>query len=298
MKEIKFIKDLEKMIPCKKGIIKGIGDDTAVLPFTKDKYLLYASDMIVEDVHFKADDAPEKIGWKAVAVNISDIAAMAGVPKYVTVSAGLTKNKSLSYRKRIFNGIKKICDKFNVTIVGGDTCASEKMVIDVSIIGEVDKKKVVYRSGAKLGDIVFITGVLGYGKEKHLSFIPKLKESQVLSSKFKINSMMDISDGLYMDMTRLCAASKKGCLLYKDKIPVSRKPNSFDDACSYGEDFELLFTVGKIEAGKIEKYLSENNKIKVYNIGEILEEKHGLWMVERSGKKTKIKPKGYEHIKR
>ena len=107
MKELEFIKDLEKKIPLKKGVIKGIGDDTAVLPFSKDKHLLYASDMIVEDVHFKKTDAPEKIGYKAVAVNISDIAAMGGIPKYITVSAGMPKNISIVYRKRIFKGIKK-----------------------------------------------------------------------------------------------------------------------------------------------------------------------------------------------
>ena len=184
-----------------------------------------------------------------------------------------------------------------MSIVGGDTCASEKLVLDVSIIGEVDKKKVVYRNGAKTGDRIFVTGVLGEGRKKHLSFTPRLKESQILVSRFKINAMMDISDGLYMDMHRLCVASKKGCLLYKKKIPVSKKAISFDDACTYGEDFELLFTVRKSEAEKLEKYVARNKNVKLYNIGEIVVKKKGFYMKDNKEKLIKIKPEGYSHIK-
>jgi thiamine-monophosphate kinase len=296
MNEIKFLKALEKNIPTKKDVIKGIGDDTAVLPFSKDKYLLYASDMIVEGVHFKKDDAPQNIGYKAVAVNISDIAAMAGTPKYITVSAGIPKSRSSSYRNAIFKGIKKVCKSFNVQIVGGDTCASEKLVLDVSIIGEVKKNQVVYRSGAKVGDQIYVTGVLGDAQEKQFSFIPRVKLVQLLSKTVNINAMMDISDGLFMDIHRLCSASKKGCQLYREKIPVSKKARSFKDACTYGEDFEILFTLSSKEAKSLEKYILKNKKIKVYNIGEITNAQKGVCLIDKAGKSKKIKPIGYEHF--
>jgi thiamine-monophosphate kinase len=168
--------------------------------------------------------------------------------------------------------------------------------LDVSIIGEVKKDKVIYRSGAKVGDNIFVTGILGEGREKQFNFVPRVKEIELLSKKFKLNSMMDISDGLFMDIHRLCSASNKGCQLYQEKIPISKKARSFLDACSYGEDFEILFTLSVKESGKLEKFLLKNKKIKVYNIGRITSSQKGVYLIDSMNRSNKIKPLGYDHF--
>ena len=293
MQELKFIDSLQKRIKTSKDVFKGIGDDAAVINFTKDKYLLFASDMVVEGVHFKKGENPLNIGYKVAAVNISDIAAMGGIPKYITVSAALPRNRTISYRNDIIKGIEKAAKMFGVSIVGGDTVASKLVTIDIAIIGEVKKKHLLLRSGAKKGDQIFVTGKLGQGKKKHLSFIPKVKESQVLVKNFKINSMMDISDGLFMDLYRLTKASNVGAHLYQKDIPMSKYS---EQALSYGEDFGLLFTAGKKESEKINKYCSKNKGFKAYNIGEIVDPKIGIKMILSNNKIKNIKPKGYSHF--
>ena len=296
MNELKFIEYLRKNIKTKADVVVGIGDDTAVIRYTKNKYLLFASDMIIEGVHFTKGTNPYAIGWKAAAVNISDIAAMGGVPKYIVISVGVPKKNRERTLLGITKGAKDICKRFGVSIVGGDTNSSNKtIVVDVAIIGYVSKKHLLTRSGARVSDLVFVTGSLGEGKFKHLDFIPRIRESQVLVNNFKINSMIDISDGLFIDLTRVCTSSGVGACIYKSQIPVSPKAPDFRTAVGYGEDFELVFTLSTKQARRLLIYsVKEGFAVKL--IGKIGHKKNGIKMISEQGSVEKIKPLGYTHF--
>lgn len=297
MDELKCINYLSNTIKTSKDVVKGIGDDAAVIKYTRDKYLLFASDMLVQGVHFTKGTDPFAIGWKAVAVNISDIAAMGGVAKYVVISVGVPKKTDPKYLKRILEGAKKICKKFGVSIVGGDTNASRVIVIDVSIIGEVEKRNITRRDTARVSDLIFITGCLGEGKTKHLKFVPRLEEARILVKKFKIHSMIDISDGLFIDLTRLCQASKVGAVLYKSLIPISQdKTADVRRKLEYGEDFELLFTLSISEARRLIKYVGRKGYPQIALVGEIVSKNKGLNFIVDATKVEKIKPRGYMHF--
>ncbi len=304
MNELKFINYLKKNIKHSKDVICGIGDDAAVIKYTGNKYLLFASDMLIEGVHFSKDANPKDIGWKAVAVNISDIAAMGGTPKYVLMSVGVPEADCSKILKSILSGAETICKKYDITIVGGDTNKGQNLVIDTAIIGEVEKKSLALRSGAKIGDLIFVTGTLGEGRLKHLRFTPRIKEARTLTRLFKINSMIDISDGLFLDLYRLAEASNVGAFIYKSLIPLSvenrdcprRGLSLFSKAINYGEDFELLFTLSINEARKLMRYVGRYEYPDVTLIGEVASRNRGLNFVGDEGRISRIQPKGYVHF--
>ena len=221
--EIKLTKRLSKNFHLDETVIKGPGDDAAVLAWTKDKHLLFTCDMTIENVHFDLKRAtPFQIGWKALGRNISDIGAMGGVPKYAVVSLGISSALDISVADGICKGIKSLADKFGVNIVGGDIAKSDKIIIDISLIGQVEKKKLALRSGAGVGDFIFVTGTLGGSiKRKHLNFMPRVSAARQILSGFKINSMIDISDGLVLDLNRILTASNVGSYIYESALPLS-----------------------------------------------------------------------------
>ena len=233
--EIGLIERLAKGIRLDKSVVKGAGDDTAVIKWTKDKYLLFTCDMLIEDVHFKLNRAaPFEIGWKALGRNISDIAAMGGLPRYALVSIGINAGLPVSFADGIYKGIRALADRFKINIVGGDTAASFKLVIDISMIGEVERSKLATRSGAKKGDAILLTGAVGGSiKERHLNFMPRLKEARMLVGNFKINSMIDVSDGLALDLWRILDASRVGARIYQDAIPLSKDADSFESEIAF-----------------------------------------------------------------
>ena len=296
--EIGLIKRIARNLRYDKSVIKGIGDDTAVIKWTRDKYLLFTCDMLVEDVHFRRMKAtPYQIGWKALGRNLSDVAAMGGVGRYAVVSVGLDPYASVSLADGIWKGLNAIAKRFGVSIVGGDTVRSRKLIIDVSLIGEVRKKYLVLRSGAKPGDAIFVTGSLGGSiKRKHLSFTPRIKEAGYLVRNFKINSMIDISDGLALDLWRILNASKAGARIHERLIPVSKKADSFDRAITDGEDFELLFTLSAKEAKRFFKTALAKMDTRVTLIGEITGKKDGCILVRKNGKREQVGAKGYLHF--
>lgn len=296
--EIGLIKTLARMTKCDASVVRGIGDDTAVMRWHKDKYLLFTCDMLVEDVHFSIPGAaPEEIGYKALARNISDIAAMGGLPRYALVSAALPPELPASFAQRLYHGIVACGRRFGVNIVGGDTCRSDKLVLDVSMIGEVERKKLVLRSGARPGDIILVTGRIGGSiKGKHLRFIPRLAEARKLVSNFKINSMIDISDGLILDLWRILEASGAGARIYKKAVPLSKDADSFDKAIYDGEDFELLFTMKRLEAERLLKKASAGMKTPVAMIGEVTDKKQGYILVRTDGTRERLKPRGFLHF--
>jgi thiamine-monophosphate kinase len=254
--------------------------------------------MLVEGVHFKRKDAAAfGIGWKALARNISDIAAMGGLPRHAVISVGLDPDLPVKFFDLLFNGMNSAAKKFKVNIVGGDVSRSGKIVIDVSLLGEVERSNLVTRSGAKIGDLILVTGCLGGSiKGRHLDFIPRVEEARRLVRNFKINSMIDISDGLILDLGRILRASKAGAKLYQNAIPVSKDADSFEDAVSGGEDFELLFTMGLKEARRFFKTELRKMKTPVTLIGEIVDKKEGYKIVRDGGKIESLRRGGYLHF--
>lgn len=296
--EIRLIEQLAKDFRLDRSVVKGSGDDTAVIRWTKDRYLLFTSDMLIEDVHFKLNRAkPFEIGWKALACNISDIAAMGGVPRYALVSIGIDPRLPVSFLDGLYRGLKTLADRFDINIVGGDTNRSRKIVIDVSLIGAVEKEHLTTRSGAREGNVILVTGALGGSiKRKHLNFIPRLDEARALVKSFKINSMIDISDGLVLDLWRLLDANKVGARIYENAIPVSKDAASVKNALYDGEDFELLFTMSIKEAKRFFKTLLAKMETPVTLIGEVLNKRYGYKLIDRYGKEKKLEAKGYLHF--
>ncbi len=294
MKELALIADIQKRAgKMSKGVKLGIGDDCAVLDHDKTSYLLWAADMLIDGTHFRVGKDPyNKIGRKAVAVNISDIAAMGGLPKYIIVSIGVPKNMNLAAIRAIYSGIFGICKEYGIKVVGGDTNRSGKLVIDVSVLGRVGKKLLVTRSGAKEKELILITGPVRNGKKEHLTFDQRLQESKFLTGRYKVTSMIDTSDGIAMDIGRICRESNTGCRLYAAAMPLS-KGLTLEDALYYGESFELLFTMRDNEAHRLLRGMNASG----YSvIGEITHKRKGLRLIDRAGRSSVLSTEGYRHL--
>ena len=278
------------------SVIKGIGDDAAVIKFSRDKYLLLTCDMLVEDVHFTLKNAtPYQIGRKALACSISDIASMGGTPKEALVSLGMPPGVSLKFSDRLFDGLNKLALEFKISLVGGDLTRSKKLVINVCLTGLVKKKNLLLRSGARPNDAILVTGALGGAASgRHLRFRPRLKEARFLVNKFKINSMIDISDGLVQDLGQITRESNLGALIYQRDIPVSAR-SSFKSALGDGEDFELLFTMPKNEARRLLKSYPRIYATPVKMIGQITRRKK-IFLIDRNGNQRKLDLKGWRHF--
>ncbi len=291
--ELALIDWMRKSAVCSTRVKQGIGDDTAVLPLNATQDLLLTTDMSVEGVHFFKQTRSELIGRKALARNLSDIAAMGGRPMYAVVSLGLTKNTSTLYVKKIYQGINRLAKEFNVSIVGGDTVKSAQVVINIALLGTVAKNKAVLRKGAKPGDQIFVTGALGGSlkSQRHLTFTPRVREAQYLVKNFNPTAMIDISDGLAGDLGHILGESRVGAILVEDRIPLNRgsdlKAGLYD-----GEDFELLFTLSPKEAQKLLKLKKKN----FYHIGEIVSDKQKLYMRRKNGEVYLMNPKGFVHF--
>ncbi len=268
--EFGLIARLAKILPNNPKGVLGIGDDAAVLPYTKSKHLLFTTDMMAEGVHFTKHMRAENVGHKALACNISDIAAMGGLPTYAVVSLGLPKNTDVRFVEGIYKGIAKVAKQYRVSIVGGDSIKSDKVIINIALLGEVDKKHVVLRSGARPQDWIFVTGALGGSLKsgRHLTFEPQVEKAQFLVKQYKPSSMMDISDGLAGDLNHILAESKVGATLWPDAIP-KHQGVSYAQALSDGEDYELLFTLNPKHAVKLMQWQFHKKLFHFYPIGEI-----------------------------
>jgi len=274
--------------------VKGIGDDAAVIDMG-DKYQLVSTDLLVEGVHFDLAYMPLKhLGYKAVAINVSDICAMNGDAKQITLGLALSNRYTVEALEELYDGIKLACEHYGVDLVGGDTTSSTSgLMISVTVLGEVDKNKITYRSGAKVNDLVVCTGDLGaaylglqiLNREKEMfkenpTIQPDLtgndyvlrrqlkpeaatKYTQILKELDIVpTSMIDISDGLSSEALHLSKSSEVGITLHEDKIPVDytamNLANEFNMnpifcALSGGEDYELLFTIGQEHYEKLKK---------------------------------------------
>jgi thiamine-monophosphate kinase len=234
----------------------GPGDDAAVLRVGHD--LLATTDMLVEGVHFTFDEAsPYAVGRKAMNVNLSDVAAMAGKPQFALVAVALPPGTATTVGREIFRGMQEAAARFGVVIVGGDTNRSPTgVVVSATVLGAPTGRGPALRSGAKPGDALCVTGTLGYSRRgKHLDFTPRVVEAQRLHARFSISAMMDLSDGLGGDLFHLLSESQVGAVVDAEALPISagfaddRSPlaHALDD----GEDFELLFTLPADEAHRL-----------------------------------------------
>jgi thiamine-monophosphate kinase len=285
MNEFELICRLTRDLPTNESVVVGAGDDCAVLDVgAKTELLLFKTDAVVEGIHFTNETAPEKIGRKALARCLSDIAAMAGTPTAALITIGLPRAFDVARVEGIYSGLNALAQQHGVAIVGGETTTNpEHMLISISLIGFVPRGKVLLRAGAKAGDAIFVTGELGGALAgKHLDFEPRLAEARWLADNFSVHALMDVSDGLAGDLRHILKASGVGAELLKRAVPVSRaakgsakrgdaaKP-AFVAALTDGEDFELLFTVASKNAVPLlDAWKKEFPKLRLSCIGKIV----------------------------
>jgi thiamine-monophosphate kinase len=311
MYETEFVSYLEKAFPFSHG--RGIGDDASVVR-CGDTFQLISKDLLIENIHFKTDYFTlEELARKSLAVNLSDIAAMGGQPRYFYLGLGFPRQWNKERCLDFFEGLAKGCQQWQIELAGGDFSASDLMVISITVVGET--RRPIYRHTAQLHDLVGITGITGksaiglklllrgirqgYFVERHKEAVPEIAAGQILSRY--VNAMIDVSDGLLMDLNRILAGSRKGARLYYEKLPVTPemkaicRENGWDEyetVMAGGEDYALLFTISKENWGKLAR---ENPHPGWSVIGEIIDNP-GLLEVIHQGKKIKIHRPGYDHF--
>jgi thiamine-monophosphate kinase len=276
--------------------VVGIGDDAAVLRGPDGALLLFASDMIVEGVHFRRRSvSPQRIGWKALASNVSDIAAMGGTPLWAVASVGLPPLTPVAFADGITDGLSGCARRFGVSLVGGDTVRAPKVVVDVAILGTVEPRRLTLRSGARVGDALFVTGRLGgsYRSGRHARFLPRLREAHELLRLVKVRAMMDLSDGLASDLWQMSRSSRVTLRVEASRIPVARDAGSLYHALMDGEDFELLFAVRPGEAARVPRRIGP---CPVTRIGSAVRRDVGVELIDRAGRIRPLVPKGFRHF--
>jgi thiamine-monophosphate kinase len=232
-----------------------IGDDCAVVQFSHAKNLLVLkTDCVVEKIHFQPTIDPVLVGWKAMMRPLSDFAAVSAVPQFALIALIVPASRSISWVRKLYRGLQHAASRFDVAIVGGETSATRgPAAISVSVSGFVEKNRWISRRGGKKGDDLFVTGRLGGSlRGKHLRFVPRIHESRWLTKNFRIHAMMDLSDGLGVDLPRLARASKVAFKIDKKALPLA-PGTTINNAISDGEDYELLLAVAPRDRARLER---------------------------------------------
>ena len=282
--------------------MRGIGDDCAVLRGDNPRnYLLYTCDPVVEGIHYRPTDPPRKVGWKTMARNLSDIAAMGGVPRWAVVSIGLRRGTDARWVKQLYAGLQAAATAFGCQIVGGDTThVRHEQFVVVALVGEVERSRVTLRSGAKVGDSILVTGTLGGSlRGKHLSFTPRIHEARWLVAQFPVHAMIDLSDGLSSDLHRLAEASARGIAfeIHAAEIPISRAARgNLSAALHDGEDFELLFTVDPRHVTALRQKWARRFRTELTEVGRVVNSKHRVALIQRDGSRQLLTAAGYDHF--
>ena len=295
------------------AIIKGVGDDCAVLEYTADKYLLVTVDMMVENDHFSLKwHTPEQVGKKLMESNVSDIIAMGGTPRWAFISLALTQTTDVELMDEFYRGLYDSAKKHHVALVGGDTTHGRDLVLNLALIGDVDKGFVRLRSHAVPGDLICVTGTLGKSQaglklllnhrrdgylKGHLEPQCRLEwEGKAIARH--AHALIDVSDGLSSEVTHICEESGTGARIDWEKIPLSKDTieaariisgDPHEYALYGGEDFELVFTIPKANVPDLEKEFLDFTIV-----GEILPKEHGIFIL-KEGSRQEMK-KGYDHF--
>lgn len=307
------------------SVIIGIGDDAAVVKATPEQLQLLSTDMLVEQVHFDlATTSGWQLGYKAIGVNLSDIAAMGGKPRHVVISIGMPKNMTVEFVVSLYDGMKAICQEFGVNIVGGDTVASPHgLVINVTVVGEVEPALLQRRSGAQEGQLIVVTGTLGDSGcgldlllqggwqeydfaqplvKRHLMPRPQVEVGPLLAANGS-TSMNDISDGLASEVNEIAQASQVGMRIYAEKLPFSPElevgakklgKSAVDYALYGGEDYQLVFTISP-EQFKLLGKVAIQTPLTV--VGEVTQQNQGVLLVAEDGCTSTLEAKGYNHFR-
>jgi thiamine-monophosphate kinase len=283
MSEREFIRWVQGQVRPSKDVIVDIGSDGAVV--RGSRYALLKVDNVIEGVHFTSRTPPRWIGHKAMARPLSDIAAMAGTPRYAMIAWAMPRRASRMI-KAVFSGLRKTGERYGVRIVGGDLSVHDgPFMISVSIYGEPGEK-IFTRAGARPGDLIGVTGHLGGSiRGKHLTFQPRFKEAKALAKSGGLHAMMDISDGLLIDLDRMCEASGVGATIVEGLVPISKDARGIQGALTDGEDYELLAAVTEKVAHRL-KFL--------YPIGEFTE-RPGLRILTHDLEFRKARPAGWSY---
>lgn len=310
-------------------VIVGIGDDVAVLDNQGDEWLLAKVDSQVEGVHFlRASIAPRQLGRRALAINLSDIAAIGGRPQYALVSLALPTDTEVAWVDELYRGLREEGDRFRVVVVGGNMARSQESIfVDVFVLGRVHRQHLLLRSGARPGDRVLVTGSLGdstaglsllldsallvSGSDRemllarHFTPTPRLPESAVIAGSGLATAMIDLSDGLSSDVGHICDQSRVGVRIWAEWLPVSLSTRRVAElagripwrlALEGGEDYELCFTAPPEAAEELAAAVGQETGTLVTIVGEVLLPEEGRWLVLEDGQEMPLEAKGWEHF--
>ena len=305
------------------GIEIGVGDDAAAVRISPGMLLVATTDCQVEDVHFiKSLITPEVLTRKSVAVSVSDIAAMGGVPKYILASAGFSKDEDEEFLSRLIKGFRESEIEFGVELIGGNLSSSEKVFLDITALGEVEPEKAVKREGASPGDLIYVSGTLGDSAlglrvlkngtqpgagekliERHLTPRPRLALGRGLALGGYVTSMIDVSDGLMLDLGRITVDKGLGARIYVDAIPTSAEykevagdysQDIHELSLSGGEDYELLFTSREEHKDKVFE-IAKDTETWVTEIGVVTGTKK-IEILDSDGTEINLKRRGFVHF--
>lgn len=319
--EFGFIERIKARAAGNPAVLLGIGDDAAAVSLNPGTVLLATADLLAEGVHFNtAWHDPVSLGRKALAVNLSDIAAMGGIPRWALLSLAIPAEQSLEFSERFMDGFLEQAERFGVALIGGDTSASHAgFIINVTLLGEQYPEKIVRRSGACSGDLICASGTLGDSAlglqllkagsrsgesvQRHLDPLPRVELGKILAEERLPSAMIDISDGLHADLGHILAASAQGARISLDALPLSasfRECVAADSADYYqlplagGEDYELLFTLpaAKLQAAE---QAAERAGAALTVIGEITCQP-GLQLALADGSSYQAEVRGYDHF--
>ena len=307
--EFELISRLSAKLPTGDSVVVGAGDDCAVIDAgVPDQWQLHKTDAVVEGVHFTPDADPQQVGHKALGRALSDIAAMAGTPRWATVTLGLPDGFEAKRIESVYDGMATLAKRHAVSLVGGETVANrERLFIGVSLVGEVVREKCILRSGASVGDGVWVTGELGGSiAGHHLSFKPRLAEARWLAEYHQPSAMIDLSDGLAGDLGHLLHAAGAGAELLESALPIRRearlrakeseaaKPPMLA-ALTDGEDYELCFTLGQGRAVELlDQFKQQFPDTPLCCIGKLVV-KPGLKIRQKTGL-MEIATRGHVHF--
>jgi thiamine-monophosphate kinase len=305
--ESRLIAWLRERLPPHSQLLLGPGDDAAVLRIAERADCVVTTDMLTEGVDFMLESTdPRRIGHKALAVNLSDLAAMAARPLAVVVSVALPKRGGFELGQQLVDGMLPLAKRHQVAFAGGDTNSWDgPLVISIAAIGETTDRGPLKRSGALPGDRILVTGEFGGSiLSRHLDFEPRVREALLLHERYDLHAGIDCSDGLSLDLSRICQESGCGAIINVSNVPtssgadeLSRKTNDgrtpLDHALSDGEDFELILAVPPDDAARILRNQPLAN-VSLTDIGEYVAQR-GLWSRDQNGHVIETPPLGYEH---